>query len=188
MKEQVIKLVKEKHTKEDFNYHILLVVKNALLLGKKLNADLEVLEIAAYLHDIGRAAYWEDFDVNKPHHIVGYEKSKKILKQFGYSDEFIEKVSKCVLYHRRSNEYEPKTLEEEIIACADAMSHFDAFLNLFTEYIKEINSFDEAITLLDKKIEKDWNVKITLKEAKDISRKNYEAVRLLLDNIKNRNK
>lgn len=185
MKEKVIEIVKEKHTKEDFKYHIIPVVKNALLLGKKLNANLEVLEIAAYLHDIGRARYWEDFNITKGHHIVGSEKTQKILKSIGYSNDFIKKVSNCVLYHRKQKGYEPKTLEEEIIVCADAMAHFECFLNLFNKYINEAKSFEEAILLLNKKIEKDWKVKISIKEAKNISKKNYEAVKLILDNAKN---
>ncbi|MFA5381717.1 MAG: HD domain-containing protein [Candidatus Micrarchaeia archaeon] len=184
MKKKIIDIVKEEHTKEDFNYHILLVVKNALFLGKKLNADLEVLEIAAYLHDIGRAEYWKGFDFVKEHNIVGYEKSRKILKQFDYSEEFIEKVSNCILSHTRSKGYEPKTLEEEIIVCADAMAHFDSFLNLFNIFLKETDSFEEAIKILDKKIDRDWNIKITFKEAKEASRKNYEAVSLLIKNAK----
>ena len=52
---KIIEIAKNSYTEKDYNYHILPVVKNALLLAKKLNADLEVVEIAAYLHDIGRA-------------------------------------------------------------------------------------------------------------------------------------
>jgi uncharacterized protein len=42
---------KNKFTSTAWDYHIIPVVRHSLVLGKKLKADLEVLELAALLHD-----------------------------------------------------------------------------------------------------------------------------------------
>ena len=45
MKVEILNLVKEKYTKEDFKYHIIPVVKNAMSLAKRLSADKDVVII-----------------------------------------------------------------------------------------------------------------------------------------------
>ena len=60
--EKIMKIAEENYSKEDYKYHILQVVKYSLLLAKRLNADLEIVEISAYLHDIGRAKKKRKFE------------------------------------------------------------------------------------------------------------------------------
>ena len=182
MKEQVIKLVKENHDEYYFKYHILPVVKNALLLGKKLNADLDVVEIASYLHDIGKEGT-DDYEQSE-HHVVGAEKTKKILKEMGYDNEFIKKVEHCVLTHRGRKGPPPETLEAKIVACADAMAHYDTFLALVKIFLKTNDSFEQAIIEIDKKMDRGWNKKLTIPEAKEIVKEKYEAIKLLLESMK----
>ena len=138
---QIRKIVKEKHHELDFKYHIIPVVKNALLLAKKLNADREVVEVAAYLHDIGRAKNWKDIEllgnknftgdeilkkiISDKHHLLGAEEAKKILLDLGYDNSFIKKVEHCILTHRGRVDPNPETEEAKIVSSADAMSHFD---------------------------------------------------------------
>ncbi len=184
MDERILKLAEEKYEESDFKYHILPVVKNALLLGKKLNADLEVVEIASYLHDIGRAIKREQFVKENEHHIIGAEETKKILKSFGYDEEFIKKVSHCVLTHRGRAKPDPETLEAEIVACADAMAHFDTFLDVFTFFLKTTNSFKDAVIEIEQKMDRNWNKKLTLPEAKEIVNDKYESIILLIKSMK----
>lgn len=184
MKKKIIEIAEDSYTEEDYKYHILPVVKNALLLAKKLNADLEVVEIASYLHDIGRATKKEQFVKRNEHNITGAEETKKILKELGYDEEFIKKVEHCVLAHRGRTGPNPETLEAEIIACADAMAHFDAFLGLFPVFLNSTSSFEEAVNEIEQKMDRNWNKKLTLPEAKEIVRPKYDAILLLIKSMK----
>ena len=177
--ENVIKICKDNYSEEDYKYHILLVVKFSLMLAKKLNANLEVVEVSAYLHDIGRA---KNITENE-HHIIGAKETRKILKIIGYNEDFIKKVEHCVLAHR-GKEINRETLEAEIISCADAMSHFDAFLDLFGVFLKTNDTLEETVLEIEQKIERDWNNKLTLLEAKEIVKDKYEAIMLLIKSMK----
>lgn len=188
MEEKILKLIKGKYEEGDFKYHISAVVKNAMLLADKLKANKDVVEMASYLHDIARSLNRDDvnnFVRKNEHHILGAEQSKEFLKKLNYDDEFIEKVAHCVLAHRGRAEPNPETLEAEIVACADAMAHFDTFLDLIPLFIKTNNgSFENAIIELEKKMDRNWNKKLTLPEAKEISRDKYRAIMLLIKSIK----
>jgi len=49
--------------------------------------------------------------------------------------------------------------------------------------LKEGN-FESTIRLMDKKIDRAWNKKMTLPEAKKLVEKEYKAAKLLIDNAK----
>lgn len=202
MDEKIIKVreyAEKTHSPLDFKYHILSVVKNAALLAEKLNADKEVVEIASYLHDIGRATNWEELDhlglpsekskgenkkaISDVHHIVGAEKTKKILSDIGYDNEFIKKVENCILSHRGSKGPEPETVEEKIIASADAMSHYDIFPLLLIVFSKSAGTFEELIDSIERKMQRGWEKKL-MPDAKEIVREKYEAIMLIIKSIK----
>jgi putative nucleotidyltransferase with HDIG domain len=183
---KIIEIAKEHHDKEGYYYHISPVVRNALLLSEKLGADKEVVEIAAYLHDIGRSEKeMGEYKAENDHHIIGEQKTREILSGLGYDKGFIDKVAHCVLTHRGRKGPAPETLEAEIIANADAMAHFDAFLDLFRYFLAETaTSFEEAVEVMSEKIQRNWNKKLTLPEAKEIVKEKYEAITLLLKSMK----
>ncbi len=60
-----------------WSHHIVLVVKFSKILAEKLNADLQVVEIAALLHDY---ASIKNKDYYKDHHIHGAKEAETILK------------------------------------------------------------------------------------------------------------
>ena len=185
MDKKILKLIKEKYEEGDFKCHISAVVKNAMLLVDKLRADKDVVEMAAYLHDMARSLNREDvkeFVKENTHHIDGAEQSKKFLKELDYDNEFIEKVAHCVLAHRGRAGPDPETLEAEIVACADAMAHFDTFLDLFNVFLKTTDSFEDAVIRIEKKMQRNWDIKLTLPEAKEIVKDKYEAIMLLIKN------
>lgn len=187
MDKKILGLIKEKYDEVDFKYHILPVVKNAMLLAKKLNADLKVVEMAAYLHDVGRPIKRdgsEKFKRDNEHHVIGAEKSKEFLKKLGYDNEFIEKVSHCILAHRGRKGPDPETKEAEIVACADGMAHFDTFLDLFKFFLTTGLSFEETVIEIEKKTERNWNKKLTIPEAKEIVKDKYEAIMILVKSMK----
>jgi uncharacterized protein len=184
MIEEVRKIARQRYCKDDFKYHIMPVVKNALLLAEKLNADLEVVETASYLHDIGRSSEREDYEVENDHHLLGEEETRKILGKLDCDKEFIEKVAHCVLTHRGRKQPEPESLEAKIVACADAMAHFDCFLDVFYFFLKTTDSFEQLLEEMEGKMNRNWNKKLILPEAKEIAKPKYEAVKLLIDSMK----
>ena len=158
---------------DDYEYHIMLVLKYAKLLAEKTNADKEVVELAALLHDV---AVKDDDD---KHETVGAERAAAILKELGYPVDTIERVRECILTHRTSGK--PKGKEAEIIRNADAMAHIDSLPFLIKVGLDRTGSLVKAIEWTRKKIEK-ADKKLTMPEAREIIDEKYRAARLLLNN------
>ncbi len=178
MVENVRELVKQRCGKNDWRYHILPVVHYAKLLAKTYYADQELAELGALLHDIG----WVTDIRNDPdHEIIGVPIAEEILNQFGYAQEVIDEVTHCVESHRGSKGIAPRTLLAKIVANADAMAHFDDIPGLIQIAFKNTNNDRErAVQWVLEKIERDWNNKLTLPEAKEMMREKYRAIKLLL--------
>jgi len=175
MKKEIIKFVKKSHEEWDFKYHIIPAVKNALILAEKLKADKEVVELAAYLHDIGRIIKYDQVHDEK-----GAIIAEKMLKKYGYKKEIRDAVIHCIKSHRvRKNK--PKTKEAKIIASADAMSHFDTFPILFPVFFKAYkDSYDKTLEKVFAKIERDWKEKLIFPEAKKMMKEKYEAIKKII--------
>ena len=177
MIKQVEEIVRKHAVEDDWKYHILLVRKYSLQLAEMLKADKEIVEISALLHDIGRQKFGPE-----NHEIIGAKEAVIILKKLGYPSEKIKKVEHCILVHRGSSKIKPETLEAEIIMNTDAMAHFDT-LPLLLFVAKRERSFEEAVKFVHKKIEKDWNNKLTLSQAKDLMKEKYGAIKIVLESM-----
>lgn len=115
------KYIDESDDHYDFwEQHIKYVVDNALYLASKFNADLEVVELGAILHDIALVA---KVGTKKDHHINGANLAKELLLKYGYSQNKINLVIGCVLNHRSSKN--ATNIEELCVADADILAHFD---------------------------------------------------------------
>ena len=178
--EKVRKLVKDKFEENDWKYHMLPVIKYAKELAKAYKVDKEIVELAALLHDIGRADIKHDED----HHITGVPEAEKILREFDYPERIIKEIKHVVASHRASKGPKPKTMIAKIVANADAMAHFD-ILPVFFWWRKSRKeySFEDTLQWIENKLKKDWQKKITLPEAKKISKNNYEANILILNSL-----
>lgn len=177
MIEKIRKIVKKEADLNDWRYHINVVIKYAKKLGKIYNVDLEILELGALLHDIGRIKVGPE-----NHHITGEKEAEKILEQYKYPKNIIKEIKHCIKSHRGSTDITPKTIFAKIIANADAIAHFDSFPIFFFSRAKN-NNFQEILKWVDNKIEKGWNKKLTLPEARKMCEKKYKAIRLILDSI-----
>jgi len=155
--------------------HIGSVVKYSKLLAKKTNADEEVLEISAWLHDIQKIKGRREL-----HHVNGANEAEKILKKFGYPEDKIEKVKHCIITHSSDRNYPPESKEANILHNADALSHFDNFM-AFAHFVYGLErlSVEDGRKLLINKYEKNWN-KLTIPEARKLAKPKYEAIRLIL--------
>ena len=78
-----------------FTNHILGVRNYAIKLTKYYEANLFVVIISAYLHDI----YYLQTKDHSIHETKGAEFAKEYLKKFKIPKEEIELISKCILNH-----------------------------------------------------------------------------------------
>lgn len=166
----------KKYGMRAYNTHFLSTVKYAKILAEKLGADVEIVEIAAWLHDV--ASIRGDYE---DHHIKGAEYAEKYLKeQFNYPQEKIDQIKHCIHAHRGSKDIKRETVESECVASADAMSHFDDIAAMFgLAYIgHKVTETEEAKQFVKSKLQRSWNKLIP--EAKDIIKDKYEAAMLLL--------
>lgn len=157
--------------------HILLVAANAKKLAKKLKADEEIVEIAALLHDYAGIL---DIKLYPNHHIHGAKIAEKILSKHNYPKNKIQRVARCIYCHRASKNIRKKTLEERILANADAMAHFDNIPSLL--YLAFVNygmDNEEGKKWVLKKLERSYK-KLTLLQAKKIIRPKYGAAKIIL--------
>jgi len=181
---EIENLVKEA-CKKDTNYfgygawshHISSVVKYAKVLAKKLNADEEICEIAALLHDYASVV---NKDWYPEHHVHGARLAEEILSEYNYPKK-IEAVKHCILAHRASKNITPETLEARIVASADSMAHFDNVHSLlYLAFVRHKMSIDEGTKWVLDKLERSWNKLIP--EAKEIVKEKYDAIKLVLTN------
>ncbi|MBN2052518.1 HD domain-containing protein [Candidatus Woesearchaeota archaeon] len=159
----------------DFSHHIVPVVKYAKELAKLTGADEEIVEISAWLHDIGRLK--GDPEI---HEKIGAEYAEKYLKELGCPAEKIAKIKYCILMHRGSSQGKRETLEAQCVASADAMAHFD-FINglFFVALVVKKKDLDSAKEWVKSKLQRSWNK--LMPEAQKIIKPKYEAAMMLLE-------
>lgn len=146
---------KEKDGYDFWNEHIKYVVENAVELAKKYHADVEIVELGALLHDIAMPS---EYGEREKHHIYGAEIAEQLLKELDYPQDRVESVKNCVLNHRGSKGRPRNTIEEECVADADVMAHFDCIPSLFSLVYKEMNlSISDGKEYVRKKLERDYN-------------------------------
>lgn len=154
-----------------WTHHTIFVVKYAKLLAETLGADMEVVEIAALLHDY---AGIKDVSLSEQHHIHGAKEAEIILKQFNYPQDKIEKVKQCILSHRGSVVIQKTTPEENCVASADAMAHMDQVVSLLSSAFKEKKlGIDEGKVWVREKLKRSWNK--LCPEAKELIKHKYEC-------------
>ena len=158
-------------------YHIEAVAKNAEILANEYNADKEVCIIAAWLHDIASIT---DYNLYKEHHIHGAKIADEILRQFHYNEDKIELVKKCIFNHRGSIDAKRLSKEEQIIADADAISHFDSIPSLlYLAYNQKNMNIEDGKKFVKDKLERSFN-KLSNDSKKFFEEKFENAMKFLL--------
>ncbi len=105
--------------------HTMRVYNLCLHIGKKEKADLEVLKVAALLHDIGR--HKEDETHGKVCHAAyGAQLAEKILQKYSFPKEKIKNIFHCIKTHRFRGTNKQKTLEAKILFDADKLDSIGA--------------------------------------------------------------
>ena len=158
---QIIDLIKEQFFKLNQRYieesidgynhwenHIKFVVEHALELANQFNADREIVELGALLHDICLVA---NVGTKADHHTNGAIIAEKMLKQHKYPEDKLRRVLNCILNHRSSAR--ATTNEELCVADADIMAHFDNMDMI----LNNINRLDRNQNDVISRCEKDYN-------------------------------
>ena len=162
MKEEIINRSnkfeeKTKGTKDEYNIykeHIQYVYNYVCLLSKGQDVDHEVLELSALLHDIAVPSEYGDIE---EHHIYGEKIAEELLTKLKYPREKIELVKKCVLNHRGSTKLNRESIEEQCVADADVMAHFDCIPDLFSLVYHDKNmNIKDGAEYVKKKLERDF--------------------------------
>ena len=133
--------------------HIKYVVSEALALADEYDADKEIVELGAFLHDI---ALIKKLGERKDHHINGEKLAKEILMRHGYVGEKSEQVLACVRNHRSSKN--ASSIEEICVCDADILAHFDNIPMIFGGIHRQsLTGLNEVRKCLRESFEKDYN-------------------------------
>lgn len=158
-------------------YHIIPVVEISLKMAEELKADKQVVEISAYLHDVTRI-----LGDRENHHITGAKYAREFLKKYEIDTDKIQLIEKCIKNHRGSVDNKRESIEERIIATADAMSHIEYPLPLFyTWYGKRKCTIEEGALEIKQKLQRSWK-KIEFDYKKEEIKSKYEYLMEVLSN------
>lgn len=101
--------------------HVMRVYNMTLRLAKNEKVDLDVIKLAALLHDIGGKKETDDPTGKTDHAVESAKMAKLILEKLEFSDDKIKHICDCIISHRYKTENQPKTLEAKILFDADKL-------------------------------------------------------------------
>ena len=176
VKSFILELCKEHCTEQDWEWenHVKFVAETCRDLASQLNADSEIVELAAWLHDIKKIKK-EKGD----HHVKGAEEAREVLLKFGYDSERTEKVVHCILTHSADQKYVPETVEAKILVSVDAYAVIDDFVSFCSVPYRKGLSILDAKEWLRSRYNNTWN-KICIDKIREMSKEKYEMIMFLL--------
>lgn len=106
--------------------HIIRVYNLCLRLAENEEADLDVLQAAALLHDIARVKEDNDSTGKTDHAVLSSEMAESILRDFAFSEDKIKHIQDCIVSHRYRTGNKPQTIEAKILFDADKLDTIGA--------------------------------------------------------------
>lgn len=94
-------------------------------IGKKENADIEILKLAASLHDIGRE-HQDKSNGEICHAEKGASLARELLEKHNLDNEKINKIIHCIESHRFRGKKVPQSKEAKILFDADNLDSIGA--------------------------------------------------------------
>jgi len=137
-----------------FEEHLSVVVEYARKLGNTLGADLEIVELAAWLHDL---AAIQDIAALPRHPALGAEIARQVLREQDYPEERIDPVARCILSHSVPVHKGRGLPEEVCISNADAMAQIVKPVYWF-HYVYRVRGFgfEEGRDWIRQRVESNW--------------------------------
>ncbi|AHF80147.1 HD domain-containing protein [Thermococcus paralvinellae] len=150
-------------------------------IGEKEDADLEVLALAALLHDIARPL--ESKGKIDDHAKEGAKIAKRFLEGLGY--EKADQVAHAIEAHRFSRPPEPQTLEAKILSDADKLDAIGAIgiARVFMYSGEHGRSIEYSLKHFEEKILKLKDLMYT-KTAKEIALERHKYVEEFIERIR----
>lgn len=184
IKKEIISIINNnlKQNSQTATTYILTHLENVEKIARKLcklypKANLDVVLLAVWLHDIGRV-----FGHEKDHDRFGADYALSYLSKKGFDEKSYQQVSDVCLSHG-CDDILPKSLEAKILASSDAISHFldDCLIRYI--HMRASTDYLELKQKLLNKIDKDFNNKIYFPEAKEWIRHKYEAWKIVFTDL-----
>jgi len=174
IRDYIINKIKSSKFLDDWFYadHLLEVEKQAIwLCDQHPEANSEAVLLSVWLHDIGRI----EKGMDDGHEGYAYTRALELLPKYKYSPQVTQLVAESCQTHRADGVI-PKSLEGKILTSADALSHFyhNVYFRVFEHYRKS-NSFTETITIVKKKIDRDYESKLFFPQAQHKVEKLYKS-------------
>ena len=119
--------------------------------GEGLEVDKEVLDLAVFLHDVGRR-------LGEPHALYSAYVAEGFLARNGLKTDKIELVLNAILYHSysfsRSRGIKPFSVEAKVLSDADKLDALGVvgFLRVFLHGSAGGRSFEESLRHFEEKI------------------------------------
>jgi hypothetical protein len=165
------------HHKWFIKWHLEVVEKIALELQQlRPEADRDLVEVLVWLHDYGKII---DFDRQHDRNLLDIGRDKLI--ELGFPHDFAAKAADYIELHDSYQKMDLRQapIEVQISSTADGCSHLTGpFLPIFwheaTDKTFTGKTLEELMALNRKKIEKDWNYKIVLPEARTAFESHYQ--------------
>jgi len=154
--------------------HVLRVRKLCLLIGQAEGADLEVLEAAALLHDIGRP---KEKETGRSHAEIGAEMAVSFLYSIRFPSEKVELVASAIRTHRFSEGLTPTTLEGKILSDADKLDAMGAIglARTIAESLRLGRGLEGTIRHIDRKLLRLYNL-IHTPTAKNLAKPRHQLL------------
>jgi uncharacterized protein len=160
-----------------FDQHLLVVVNYAKSLAETLGAGPEIVEVAAWLHDIAAV---QDITALPRHPGASAEVARRVLGQDSHSSEWVDRVARCILSHAVPIQMGSGASEEVCLSNADAMSRIvgPTYWLYFAFRVRQLG-YEEGKTWLRQRVESDWAALI--RPARAMIEKQYRQTKKFLE-------
>lgn len=124
LKNEAIEMLESSRGSHDWE-HTERVMNMCMHIASVEGGDIDIIQPAALLHDIGRHA--QDISKGKLSHAeIGVIMARPILERYKFNPESIEKILHCIETHRYRKGDEPKSIEARILFDADKLDAIGA--------------------------------------------------------------
>ena len=124
IKDRARRLFEDSNGSHDWE-HTLRVVRMCKQIGKIEGAQMDVLTIAAYLHDIGRCRQ-DNSNGRICHAAAGSEMAETIIDDLDITEEQKRNILHCIQSHRFRGQVVPETTEAKVLFDADKLDAIGA--------------------------------------------------------------
>lgn len=137
-----------------FDQHLKVVAEYAGMLAEVLGGDLEIVALAAWLHDIAAV---RDIATLPEHPALSAEITRQMLQEDRYDSTQIDRVAQCIRSHSSPIPVGGGTVEEVCLSNADAMSQIvrPVYWLYFAFDVRKLD-FATGRQWLRDRVEKNW--------------------------------